>query len=539
MVAVVGLLLVTVHGMRLGGADALRAAILYAVYGAGCLALTARWRRLGLSYLGLALTASAALWALWRHEHYVGPLWGEVLAIEALVMAAAAAVIGRVVGPHGRAWYDPWYLIDEAGTVVFPPRNQSLSLADIYRIPLAHAGEAAAMLAAGLTVWTAWHDWKLIIEEPTPASIVAAAAIAAVYFVLAWLYRSSQRTWIASTVAMAGTIHALNYNYIQCVGYIGPNWTIALLGHATAVLAAAWCLDRLRNAREAARQVIGNPLADAALASSALAVPVLVFGRSTGCIWLACCLPWLAALWLVLAHRKRSVALFAAHQAALTFAALAAATVWLKRAEWVTPAPLAMQWPNLLERIASYSDVILQPRVLEVYGIALGLLSLAWVVVRIVDLRRARDERRLLQSPLSVDWLVRQGVVAGLWLVLALCALGELPHELARSAAPITSLAFGSTAWIALGVLALMLAATLWERWGTAELVSSLLAAAALGCLVAGQFATDLAVASALRWALAVGFLLGSLAVWQRGRLYAWMARMGDLLRGQSCRFAG
>ena len=84
VVAAAGLLLVTVHGVRTGGADALRAAILYAVYGAGSLALTARWRRLGLSYLGLVLVTSAALWALWWQSaaHHVGPLWGAVLAIE-------------------------------------------------------------------------------------------------------------------------------------------------------------------------------------------------------------------------------------------------------------------------------------------------------------------------------------------------------------------------------------------------------------------------------------------------------------------------
>ena len=53
VVAAAGLLLVTVHGVRTGGADALRAAILYAVYGAGSLALTARWRRLGLELPGI------------------------------------------------------------------------------------------------------------------------------------------------------------------------------------------------------------------------------------------------------------------------------------------------------------------------------------------------------------------------------------------------------------------------------------------------------------------------------------------------------
>ena len=197
VVAAAGLLLVTVHGVWTGGidagkmptlhaidagkmptlhADALRAAILYAVYGAG--RLTARWRRLGLSYLGLVLVASAALWALWWQSaaQHVGPLWGAVLAIEGLVMAAMAAVLHRYAKG---TWHDPWKMVEEAGRVgqarqragppicgrwagsprpaggcpeLVPPynypRSQGLSLADLYRIPLAHVGEAAAMLAA-------------------------------------------------------------------------------------------------------------------------------------------------------------------------------------------------------------------------------------------------------------------------------------------------------------------------------------------------------------------------------------------------------
>ena len=100
VVAAAGLLLVSVHGVRMGGADALRAAILYAVYGAGSMLLTARWRRLRLSYLGLILVTSAALWALWWQSaaHHVGPLWGAVLAIESLVMAVAATVLQRRAG---------------------------------------------------------------------------------------------------------------------------------------------------------------------------------------------------------------------------------------------------------------------------------------------------------------------------------------------------------------------------------------------------------------------------------------------------------
>ena len=70
--AIAGLVLTTFHGIfghsaAEGAAvlypDALRAAILYGVYGAGSLALVARWRRRELSFLGVALLAAAPAWA--------------------------------------------------------------------------------------------------------------------------------------------------------------------------------------------------------------------------------------------------------------------------------------------------------------------------------------------------------------------------------------------------------------------------------------------------------------------------------------------
>ncbi len=273
------------------------------------------------------------------------------------------------------------------------------------------------MLAAALTVWTAWFDRALIAASPTPAPIVASAAIAAVYFLLAWLYRSPQRTWAASLIALAGTVHALNFNYFACFDHIGPNWTIALLGHATLAMLAVLCLDRLRGAGEAVRRAIGDPLANSALLSSVLVLPVLTFGRSAGSLWLACCFPWLAAVWLVLAWRNRSVVLFAAHQAALAFAALAAATAWMKHVGWIVPSNLPPA-PNLLERIASVRHVVLEPRNLQAYGIALGLLSLVWVVARIIDLRRGVDDRAVVTRPVQrrlvhPAWRGRDAVVGG------------------------------------------------------------------------------------------------------------------------------
>ena len=94
---------------------------------------------------------------------------------------------------------------------------------------------------------------------------------------------------------------------------------------------------------------------------------------------------------------------------ALVFAALAVTTVWLKHAEWIIPSKLPPT-PNLLERIASVSHAVLDPRNLQAYGVALGLLSLVWVVVRIIDLHRGvavKMAGSLLQSRFSVDWFIR------------------------------------------------------------------------------------------------------------------------------------
>ncbi len=65
MAAVVGLMLVTAHGFIGSHADAVRATILYAVYGMVCVFLSMRWRQmLHLSYLGWNLLAFAPMWLI-------------------------------------------------------------------------------------------------------------------------------------------------------------------------------------------------------------------------------------------------------------------------------------------------------------------------------------------------------------------------------------------------------------------------------------------------------------------------------------------
>ena len=99
VMALLGLMLTTTHGLH-GGYNALRAALLYTIYGAGGLAFAARWRRVELSYIGLGLFGAAPLWVLWQDpaRHAVQPLWAALLAAEALATAAIAALLRLACG---------------------------------------------------------------------------------------------------------------------------------------------------------------------------------------------------------------------------------------------------------------------------------------------------------------------------------------------------------------------------------------------------------------------------------------------------------
>jgi hypothetical protein len=113
VVAVVSLLLVTARGYTEGGVDALRALIVYGVYGGGSLALNARWRRPLASYVGLLLLVCASLWGLWWRDPAIAQSWAAPLA-ESLLLAAR---------PRST------------------PTGGVSTLADAYRWPLRHVAE--------------------------------------------------------------------------------------------------------------------------------------------------------------------------------------------------------------------------------------------------------------------------------------------------------------------------------------------------------------------------------------------------------------
>ncbi len=136
-----------------------------------------------------------------------------------------------------------------------------------------------------------------------------------------------------------------------------------------------------------------------------------------------------------------------------------------------------------------------------------------------------------LNDRYSVDRIVQHAVVAIQFLLLAVCLVPAVQHELMGPPAPVSH-AFGPAAWILAGVLAVTLFAALWDAWREEDLVTTLLMAATIPGLIAGRFATNSqlgapAAASALRWGLSIAMLIVSAAIWQRARLATWLRRAG------------
>ncbi|MFH1924336.1 MAG: hypothetical protein ABIP48_31175, partial [Planctomycetota bacterium] len=540
VVAMASLLMVT------AGADAPLATAVYGLYGAGCLLLNARFRKLPLTYFGLGLLVGATLWALWWWQAgVVTPIWATILAAEALAMGVAALLVRRpsVHAPRLSEGDSPIFPAGKSGQSPagsgqsaarrggMPSRSVGMSPGehgdasdaippDAYRVPLLHVAEAVGSIALVGGVWTAW--WDPVMAYQTLVPVVTAVYLSALYLLLAWEYRSVERTWAGSMIALVGLVHTFVFNY---TGYLDLPWLDALLAHATmavlgGVLLEAW--SQVRPGRRLAddlRRVFIKPLGETALLSSALAVPMLALVSWQETLSLSACLFWLAGVWLVIAWTHRWPAMLAAAQAVLALAVGVATTAWLQRHPW---------------DISARVDLV-DPRSLQVYGIGLGLLTLSWIAVRI-GLRRNRVAEALLNPGWpAMDRIVGHAVVA-LGLLLAAVhlvpgcwrELGPGPRGLATIRFPLE--AFGPTAWLLVAVLAVALLAALWHRWRESELASSLLLAATVPCLVAARFAGQEATVSALRWGLAVGLVVASAAVWERQRLLNWCRKAKGII---------
>ena len=501
-ISLISVLLVTAHNRFTGGTSAVDAMLVYGIYGTCSLAMAARWQQRWFTDLGLGLLVGTTLWAIWWQIEQVQPIWGAVLAAESLAMALLVADLNRRAGRPRLRW-------DAAASVGQHQRQPDRTrLIEVYRLPLLHVAEAVALVALAFAIRT--FRW-----EHTPASVATAVCLAALLFLTAWGYRSRERTWIASAVILLGLIHTLAWNY---AGWVDRPWVVALLTHATLTGMASTILTFSTRRRGEAepiadlREVFVEPLLATSLISSTVALPMMFMATGIDALLLAEYLFWLAAIWLAIAWSEGQPKLFTAAQAVLTVAVGAASTAWLERHPWnaiaTTRVPIDLR----------------DPRTLQFYGIGLGTLSLVWVIIRIL-FRKNREARRLLDPGWpAVDWIVGHTVVAAQLLLAAGCLMVACGPELIGRAELVNTrplVAFGPTAWLLVGVLAVTLVAALWHRWREAEMLSSLMAAATVAHLAAGQFVADRAAVTAASWLLSFAWIVLGAMIWWR----LWLSR--------------
>jgi hypothetical protein len=255
------------------------------------------------------------------------------------------------------------------------------------------------------------------------------------------------------------------------------------------------------------------PLQDAALTASVAAA----FGLFAALRW-----DWLlpaavvaigcGGVWLILAWRRRQPVLFAALQGALAVAVMFGCVRALQTQAWFTN-----DLVGLLAQVRSW----------QAYGVGLSALGLAWVLARF-GLQRSQRAWALVEPGWqAVDRLLLGGLVvlavvvtsagiaAGVGEELTPLALnGDVP-----TAATATLHVHGPLGWCWLGVLALTLGLTLWQGKALSALPGLTALALCAGVTAAAAFADGIAVASAVRWSLAICFVVLSVLLWLRGRL--------------------
>jgi hypothetical protein len=244
---------------------------------------------------------------------------------------------------------------------------------------------------------------------------------------------------------------------------------------------------------------------------------------------LAGCGFWLGLAWILLAWMHRKSGIFIAGQVVMIAAGILGTLSWLEWRQWIVDLP----------------DDLINPGNIQVFGVGLGFLSLAWMAVRIASrLATGGNENqkaanasagkwhdfpapvgswaKLMQTRPEIDKITTYFVAAVQFVLIGWMLGYGCMQEFSTSAKGISLVqisACGGCAWVLLGVLAILAVAALWDRWGLSELQLSLVLAISAPVLIADRFVNDFAAASAARWTMALCFVACSSAVWGRKSL--------------------
>jgi hypothetical protein len=330
-------------------------------------------------------------------------------------------------------------------------------------------------------------------------------------FWIAWRRRLVPFAWVGSALLLFSLAH----NFAYSLTFSFP-WQTALFAHATLCAVAAIISSRYKDG-----DVFTAALNYSALISLLLGVVSLFQANTWEVTWMqAQRVFWIAGILLLLLWLNRRRLLLNAFQIAVICALVLTVKAALQQYDWYSYLPHAF----------------LHPAALQIQGTVLALFCLAWIALRYVIRRAPRDApeswlnatSRLLDARYSVDrllpWfllgafllLAIYGTLSGVTQELAAWGSGypgfniaDFPHE--------EALALGS--WIVLGLLLVTMLASFWERRQGMYLLGAVATLAAAVPLIAGQFETQIATATAWRWLAAIFLLGGSLLLWYRQRL--------------------
>jgi hypothetical protein len=399
---------------------------------------------------------------------------------------------------------------------------------------LAYTVGAGAVALLSLVLVT-WHG----LADPTSLTGHASltyGATAAVFLAINLRWCRPWVSYVGLALACCTTLWALHWGWADELTTSGL-WATSLLLDASLLLSAALLVGAVWREGEFAttlRRVYAEPQTLAALVCSFVALlPLLLDERSLEARSL--CMGWLAAVWLALSWTQVSRWLFACFQIALCVTVGLAVTAWLEGQPWVMENPEAGFW---------------DPRSLQMYGLALAGLCLAWVAARIALRANRTAQHLLLPDWPGVDRLVIGALVLGQMGLADWGILYGVLQELTPASMtfprehwpPEHIFAYAAGAWPLFGALVLTMLAGLWQpapgRRQTEALLGLAVLAVTAPTLWAGRFVPERAAASGLRWGLAVAFLAGSALLWLRGPLASLAAglRMPSALPGSAAR---
>ncbi len=392
--------------------------------------------------------------------------------------------------------------------------------------------------------------------DPAGASWILGAYAAAALVSAGWFGRNPlvERTsgrpetiglaWLGSVLGLMALVQWVVFG---ARGAVAVPWVVAGLAHATLALVLAEILGRFRKDGHPVPATIRGILARSALATSFLSAALLLLSLpEAGPSSVALRASWLSAVWLALAWRRASPALFGGSQAAITGAVGAAVVAVLARRPWF--ASERLPW--------------LDPWSLQAQALALSALCGGWIALRIA-VHRAMARRQppsallstanaLLEPPWpAFDRVLRGFLVA---IVVAMAIYGVAP-DVAREMSPRDlaarlagtdglhrvvppasafeisgiphdhALQIGS--WLVLVAVMAVLLAGQWERFRRLDLLGALVVGTMAAPLAAGRWGPDVAAASALRWTSALAFLAVAILNGFRDRLADRARRLG------------